>query len=147
MWPSAVLTGDRINEGFFMCLVWKCMAVPPGQKKVAVYSHITRWPWDEVPLYRPIRLTQCCTQFKTSGNKKFCFRNFHIINLECHFIMQIQYTKNLNPGSDLNWVQRWVCRIGLLIYPLRKKRLRAWYRRLNPRWCTQIMSSYSWIFV
>ena len=28
---------------------------------------------------RPIRLTQCCTQFKPFGNKMFCFRNFHII--------------------------------------------------------------------
>ena len=27
----------------------------------------------------PIRLTQCCTQFKPLGNKTFCFRNFHII--------------------------------------------------------------------
>ena len=26
---------------------------------------------------RPIRLTQCCTQFKPFGNKTFCFRNFH----------------------------------------------------------------------
>ena len=34
---------------------------------------------------RPIRLTQCCTQFKPLGNKTFCFRNFHIM-------MQIQYT-------------------------------------------------------
>ena len=29
--------------------------------------------------HRPIRLTQCCTQFKPFGNKTFCFRNFHII--------------------------------------------------------------------
>ena len=28
---------------------------------------------------RPIRLTHCCTQFKPSGSKTFCFRNFHII--------------------------------------------------------------------
>ena len=28
---------------------------------------------------RPIRLAQCCTQFKPFGNKTFCFRNFHII--------------------------------------------------------------------
>ena len=47
---------------------------------------------------RPIRLTQCCTQFKPFGNKTFCFRNFHTFKWECHIIMQIQYTKNLNPG-------------------------------------------------
>ena len=46
---------------------------------------------------RPIRLTQCCTQFKPSGNKSFCFRNFHTFKCECHIIMQIQNTKNLNP--------------------------------------------------
>ena len=39
MWPSAVLTGDRINEGFFYMKMY--MAVLPGQKTVAV---ITRWP-------------------------------------------------------------------------------------------------------
>ena len=47
---------------------------------------------------KPIRLTQCCTQFKPFGNKTFCFRNFHTFKWECHIIMQIQYTKNLNPG-------------------------------------------------
>ena len=47
---------------------------------------------------RPIRLTQCCTQFKPFGNKTFCFRNFHTFKCECHIMMQIQYTKNLNPG-------------------------------------------------
>ena len=33
----------------------------------------------DVKEHRPIRLTQCCTQFKPFGNKTFCFRNFHII--------------------------------------------------------------------
>ena len=28
---------------------------------------------------RPIRLTQCCTQFKSFGNKTFCSKYFHII--------------------------------------------------------------------
>ena len=28
---------------------------------------------------RPIRLTQCCTQFKSFGNKAFCSKYFHII--------------------------------------------------------------------
>ena len=40
MWPLAVLTGDRINEGFFF--IRNCMAVLPGQKKVAVK---TRCPY------------------------------------------------------------------------------------------------------
>ena len=34
---------------------------------------------------RPVRISQCCTQFKPLGNKTFCFRNFHIM-------MQVQYT-------------------------------------------------------
>ena len=49
-------------------------------------------------LDRPIRLTQCCTQFKRFGNITFCFRNFHTFKWECNIIMEIQYTKNLNPG-------------------------------------------------
>ena len=106
-----------------------------GPKKVAVYSHITRWPWDEVPLYK-IDLfgkLNVVPNSKPLGIKRFASGISISFNLECLIMMQIQYTKNLNPGSDLNWVQHWVCRIGLLIYPLREKRLRAWYRRLNPR--------------
>ena len=56
----AVLTGDRINEEFY---TRKYMAVLLGGQKKC----------------RPIRLTLCCTQFKPSGIKTFCFRNFHII--------------------------------------------------------------------
>ena len=42
--------------------------------------HRTGLLWDlSSPLDRPIRLTQCCTQFKPFGNKTFCFMNFHII--------------------------------------------------------------------
>ena len=32
-----------------------------------------------IPSHRPIRLTQCCTQFKSFGNKTFCSKYFHII--------------------------------------------------------------------
>ena len=38
---------------------------------------------------RPIRLTQCCTQF---GNKTFCSKYFHIISMW----MRHYHTKNLN---------------------------------------------------
>ena len=51
------------------------------------------------PSYRSIRLTHCRTQFKPFGYKTFCFRNFISFKCECHIITQIQYTKNLNPGS------------------------------------------------
>ena len=43
--------------------------------------------------HRPIRLTQCCTQFRPFGNKTFCFKNFHTFKWECHIIMQIQFYK------------------------------------------------------
>ena len=48
---------------------------------------------------RPICLTQCCTQFKLFGNKTFCFRTFISFQCECLIIMQIQYTKTLDPGK------------------------------------------------
>ena len=50
-----------------------------------------------ITLYRPIRLTQCCTQFKPFGNKTFCSGIFISFKCECNIIMQIQYTKNLKP--------------------------------------------------
>ena len=51
-----------------------------------------------VPLhYRPIRLTQCCTQFKPFGIKRFVSGISILFKCEFHIIMQIQYTKNLNP--------------------------------------------------
>ena len=66
------------------------------------YATLATWRNDFPSLLQPrnrrIRLTQCCTQFKPFGNKTFCFRNFHTFKWECHIIMQIQYTKNLNPG-------------------------------------------------
>ena len=49
-------------------------------------------------IYRPIRLTQCCTQFKPFGNKTFVSGISISFKCECHIIMQMQYTKNLIPG-------------------------------------------------
>ena len=48
---------------------------------------------------RPIRLTQCCTKFKSFGNKPFCSKYFHIqsFKCECYIIMQMKHSKNLNP--------------------------------------------------
>ena len=62
---------------------------------------------------RPIRLTQCCTQFKPLGNKTFCFRNFHIM-------MQIQCTNRsfCFPGliyCDQTWLLFLGVQIRLLI--------------------------------
>ena len=58
---------------------------------------------------RPIRLTQCCTQFKPLGNKTFCFRNFHIM-------MQIQYTNRsiCFPGL-IYWDRKWLLFLGVQI--------------------------------
>ena len=27
---------------------------------------------------------------------------------KCHIVMQMQYTKNLNPRDNLNWLQHWL---------------------------------------
>ena len=51
----------------------------------------------DVKEHRPIRLTQCCTQFKP----------FIFFKCEFHLIMQIQCTKNLNPErSELGTTSR-----------------------------------------
>ena len=58
---------------------------------------------------RPIRLTQCCTQFRSFGNKTFCSKYFHMnATLSCKCYIQ----RSLTP-RDLNWVQHCVSRIGL----------------------------------
>ena len=41
MWPLAVLTGDRINEGFF---TRNCMALLPGQKNAGRNNEVTVLP-------------------------------------------------------------------------------------------------------
>ena len=38
-----------------------------------------------------------CAQFKPFGKKTVLFQEFPSFKCECHIIMQIQYTKNLNP--------------------------------------------------
>ena len=45
MWPLTVLTGDRINEGFFI-YIRKRMAVLPGQKsgRSNEVTVLPRWP-------------------------------------------------------------------------------------------------------
>ena len=58
---------------------------------------------------RPIRLTQCCTQFKPLGNKTFCFRNFHIM-------MQILYTNRSICFPRLIYCDRtWLLFLGVHI--------------------------------
>ena len=46
---------------------------------------------------RPIRITQCCTEFKSFGNKRFDRSLSISFKCECYIIMQLQHTKNLNP--------------------------------------------------
>ena len=48
---------------------------------------------------RPNWLTQCCTQFKSFGKKCFVPGISLSFEYECYSIMQIQHTKNLNPGK------------------------------------------------
>ena len=59
------------------------------------------WP---LPLNRPIRLTQCCTQFKSPGVKILCVLYLHY-NVAFTFKindMEIPKTKRFNPkGFEL----------------------------------------------
>ena len=52
---------------------------------------------------RPIRLTQCCTQFKSLGVKIFCVIHLHD---NVAFIWKYLEQNVLFP-QDLNWVQHW----------------------------------------
>ena len=55
---------------------------------------------------RPIRLTQCCTQFKPFGNKTFCFRNFHITELFWHMRMLISVNQNAERARTVREKER-----------------------------------------
>ena len=47
---------------------------------------------------RPNWLTQYCTQLKPFGKKRFVSGISISFKCECHILMQMQHTKNLNPG-------------------------------------------------
>ena len=42
-------------------------------------KEVRKISWLFLTCNRPVRQTQCCTQFKSFGNKTFCFRNFYMI--------------------------------------------------------------------
>ena len=60
---------------------------------------------------RLVSLNQCCTQFKSFGNKTVCSKNSISFKCECCIILWMKHTKNLNPErfelgsalSSLNW--------------------------------------------
>ena len=61
---------------------WKTQESGFSHGVLQTYSSNYRATWSyerSGNFHRPIRLTQCCTQFKPFGNKTFCFRNFYII--------------------------------------------------------------------
>ena len=61
----------------------------------------------------PIRLTQCCTQFKSSGVKILCVLYLPVIMWHSHLnVWKFLKQKVLFP-EGLNWVQQLVSRIGL----------------------------------
>ena len=63
---------------------------------------------------RPIRLTQCCTQFKSLGVLRFFVYCICIIMWHSHLNdVEIPETKRFIP-KGMNWVQHWVSRISLL---------------------------------
>ena len=51
-------------------------------------------------VHRPIRLTQCCTQFKSPGNKILCVLYLHY-NVAKRFI-----PKGFELGKTLSWPNR-----------------------------------------
>ena len=69
------------------------------------------------PSNRPIRLTQCCTQFRSVRVKVLCVFYLHD---NIAFTFKRYGTEYLEQNvlfrKDLNWVQHWVSRIGLFIY-------------------------------
>ena len=63
---------------------------------------------------RSIRLTQCCTQFKSPGVKIICVLYLHY-NVAFSFkYMEIPETKKVLFPKGLNWVQHFVSQIGVL---------------------------------
>ena len=69
----------------------------------------------ESPCNTPIRLTQCCTQFKSPGDKILCVLYLHY-NVAFTFKWYgNSWNKTLLFPTGLNWVQHWVSRIGLLV--------------------------------
>ena len=64
--------------------------------------------------YRTIRLTQCCTQFKSPGDKILCVLYLHY-NVAFTFMIWKFLKQNVLFPRGLNWVQHWVSRIGLLL--------------------------------
>ena len=50
-----------------------------------------------------IRRTQCCTQFKSFGNKTFVPSISMSFQCQCYIIMQMNTQRTLTP-KDLNWV-------------------------------------------
>ena len=69
-----------------------------------------------IKTYRPFRLTQCCTQFKSPGVKILCVLYLHY-NVAFTFKWYgNSWNKNVLFPKGLNWIQHWVSQIGLLIF-------------------------------
>ena len=64
------------------------------------------------PIIAAIRLTQCCTQFKSPGHKILYVLYLHY-NVAFTFKWKLLKQKVLTP-KGLNWVQHCVSRIGVL---------------------------------
>ena len=90
---------------------WSCVSSnEPVKNGCEVIYEMFNDIWN---VYRPIRLTQCCTQFKSLGVKVLCV--FYLQDNEAFTFKWYGNTWNKNVlfPKDLNWVQHWVSRIGL----------------------------------
>ena len=77
--------------------------------KKSALPRVEEW----TPSHRPIRLTPCCTQFKSPGVKILCVLYLHY-NVAFSFKCWKFLKQNVLFPKCLNWVQHWVSRIGLL---------------------------------
>ena len=91
---------------------WHSITTPPYSQKYQWVESTIHWTTRRLGLYlstgeiyqplqgldRPIRPTQCCTQFKSFVGIKCFVPSISIsFQCECYIIMQMKHTKNLNP--------------------------------------------------
>ena len=81
-------------------------------KFVTFLSPSSYWLLSCLVAYRPTGLTKCCIQFRSLGVKVLCV--FHLYDNIAFTFKWYGSTWNVLFPKDLNWVQHWVSRIGLL---------------------------------
>ena len=83
-----------VNKGFIVCQKRELFLAGPARETPGLPTRVAN---------RPIRLTQCCTQFKSPGVKILCVLYLRMIMLHSHLNdMEIPQTKRFIPkGFEL----------------------------------------------